>query len=85
MSYLDKYRCNIDMIDDKIMQLLEERFEIVRKIGEEKKLHKSNVFCANREDQVIKRLTKSSSLDDHFVKILWDHIMDHSKIIQYSS
>ena len=79
---IDNLRLGIDIIDNKIAQLLEEREELVKKIGKEKKLTHKNILCKDREDQIIKRLQKNTKLDKLLVKKLRLIIMDHSKIIQ---
>ena len=79
---IDNLRLGIDIIDNKIAQLLEEREELVKKIGKEKKLTSKNILCKGREEQIIKRLQKNTKLDKLLVKKLWLIIMDHSKIIQ---
>ena len=85
MSNLEKYRTVINIIDDKILKLLEERMEIVKKVGEEKKISKINIYCGNREEEILKRLSNSSSLDNKFIKIIWGEIMNYSKLIQYTN
>jgi len=79
---IDNLRLGIDIIDNKIAQLLEEREELVKKIGREKKLASKNILCKSREDEIIKRLQKNTKLDKLLVKNLWLIIMNHSKIIQ---
>lgn len=85
MSNLEKYRISINIIDDQIIKLLEERMEVVKKVGEEKKFNKLDVYCGNREEQILKRLSNSSSLDNKFIKFIWGEIMNYSKLIQYTS
>ena len=75
-------RINIDVIDDKILQLLEQRMELVKMIGYKKKINNINILCQNREDEIFTRLEKNSNLDKIFIKTLWKEIMSYSKIIQ---
>ena len=79
---LDQMRINIDVIDDKILQLLEQRMELVKMIGYKKKINNINILCQNREDEIFTRLEKNSNLDKIFIKTLWKEIMSYSKIIQ---
>lgn len=79
---LDQMRISIDVIDDKILQLLEQRMELVKMIGYKKKINNVNILCQNREDEIFTRLEKKSNLDKIFIKTLWKEIMSYSKIIQ---
>lgn len=79
---IDNLRLGIDIIDNKIAKLLEEREELVKEIGREKKLASKNILCKGREDEIIKRLQNNTKLDKLLVKKLWLIIIDHSKIIQ---
>ncbi len=69
---LKKYREKIDEIDSKIVKLLESRFEMSHKIGEEKLKTGKQVFIPEREQAVLKRLKseiKSSFLSFQIEKI----------------
>ena len=49
MNNLDKHRKEIDKIDDNIIELLEQRFNLVVEIGQYKKENNLPVFDAKRE------------------------------------
>ena len=51
---IEKLRQNINIIDDKIIKLLEDREELVKIIGKEKKFNNINILCQSREDKIIK-------------------------------
>jgi chorismate mutase/prephenate dehydratase len=53
---LDELRKKIDEVDDKILNLLNERASIVKKVGEIKKKIKANFYVPYRETEIIKRL-----------------------------
>ena len=55
---LSEYRDQIDQIDRQIIKLLEERFEVVRGVGEYKKAKGLPVLDAAREKQKLEALTK---------------------------
>ena len=57
-NQLNKYRDQIDQIDRQIIKLLEERFEVVRGVGEYKKAKGFPVLDAAREKQKLEALTK---------------------------
>ncbi|MGC8771478.1 MAG: prephenate dehydratase [Brevinematia bacterium] len=52
MEEISKIRKNIDQIDKKIVELLDERAECVKKIGEYKKQHNIPIYQPEREKQV---------------------------------
>ena len=87
---LDVLRNNINLLDDKILDLLKERAEIVTKIGEQKKSN-SDVVDYEREQQVLNRIlqsTKAKYSKDSIVRI-WREIFKasinlNSMIISFS-
>ena len=52
MNNLDKHRKEIDKIDDNIIELLEQRFNLVVEIGQYKKENNLPVFDAKRESAI---------------------------------
>jgi len=58
---LKKLRQEIDNIDKKILDLLEERMKIVHEVGDLKQELEISVEDLNRENDIIKRLTAQSS------------------------
>ena len=80
---IDLLRDNINLLDDKILDLLKERSEIVTKIGEQKK-SKTNVVDIGREQKVLDRLlrnTKTKYSKDSIVRI-WREIFQASTKLQ---
>lgn len=55
---IEGYRKDIDEIDDKLVELIKERITAAQKIILEKKSMGLSIEDAEREDQIIKRLTK---------------------------
>ena len=49
------YRLQIDEIDDQIMSLIKQRFNITQKIGEWKKANNVVIFQQNRYDEILKK------------------------------
>ncbi|MBO4262679.1 MAG: prephenate dehydratase [Clostridia bacterium] len=83
MDELEKYRRQIDVIDDKISALYLERMRICGKIGEEKNRTKTPVNAAAREKAIINRITASA--DDEmkiYLKQLYTTIFFQSKTYQ---
>ena len=80
---LDVLRNNINALDDRILDLLRERAEIVTEIGKEKKTT-SSVVDYDREQKVLDRIlqhTKAKYLKDSIVRI-WREIFQASTKLQ---
>ena len=80
---LDVLRTNINLLDDKILDLLKERAEIVTEIGEQKKSH-IEVVDYEREQKVLDRIlqsTKAKYSKDSIVRI-WREIFQASTKLQ---
>ena len=50
---LDELRCQIDQIDQNLLQLFEQRMEIVKGVAAYKKENNLPIFHKDREDQII--------------------------------
>ncbi|MDY3113576.1 MAG: prephenate dehydratase [Helicobacter sp.] len=59
---LTHFRAEIDNIDDTILELLERRMEIVKRIGKAKILSKSPIYRPEREKEIIDRLCAKNPL-----------------------
>ena len=80
---LDVLRNNINLLDDKILDLLKERAEIVTEIGEQKKSH-LEIVDYEREQKVLDRIlqsTKAKYSKDSIVRI-WREIFQASTKLQ---
>lgn len=55
MTELEQYRLEIDQIDQEITRLVEQRFEVAKKVAAYKIAHDLPVLDSSREDIVIKR------------------------------
>jgi chorismate mutase/prephenate dehydratase len=72
---LDEIRVQIDSIDDDILQLLEKRVSLVKKVGEIKNKEHSNIYVPSRERSILDRLHNKSqdiphiSIDNIFLEI----------------
>jgi|GEM_PF-401299 len=54
---LKDFRNKIDEIDDKIIELLTQRFSVVKEVGEYKKLHGLEVLNQGREAEILNKIT----------------------------
>lgn len=60
MKSLDECRDAIDAIDDKILELLNQRMEVVKHVGEIKKADGGAIYRPEREKAIVERLTQKS-------------------------
>lgn len=65
MSDLDKYRSEIDKIDNEMAKLFEKRMNMVLKVADYKKKNNINIFHKNREDEVIKKAISNIENKDY--------------------
>ena len=85
---LKKWRDELDKIDEKILKILADRFQITKKIGEYKNKHSLNPFDAEREKEIFKNKNisaKNLNLDQIIVKKIFKIIIkkvkeNHKKI-----
>ena len=71
-------RQNIDFIDDKIYNLLDLRYKIVKEVGQQKRV----VYDRDRETSILNRLKAKEKLNEEFVEKLWRLIFSESYKIQ---
>lgn len=79
---LKELRKDIDSTDDKIIELLAKRKDLIKKISEIKKELNKPVIDEEREQQVTERIkekAKESGLDEKFVASLYDIILENSR------
>lgn len=55
MNELEKYRLEIDAIDQELTRLVEKRFDVAKKVANYKISHDLPVLDASREEKVIQR------------------------------
>lgn len=79
---LEKYRKEIVKIDEKIFQLLESRFEIVRKVGDFKKENNLPVRNKKREQDLIEKMSEKYSMDKNFIAKFYRVIFNNSYEIE---
>jgi len=79
---VDKYRQQIDIIDEKLIMLIEQRMKISFKIGKLKKNTNLMIENIDREEVIRKKLYLYSSLIKEDIDILYDTIFNLSKKYQ---
>lgn len=85
MATLDELRVRIDEIDEKIVQLYEDRMQICKEVGEYKIATGRKVFDKQREKEKIARVasTVADSFNKKGVKELFEQLMSMSRKLQY--
>ena len=74
---LEKYRQQIDEIDKKIIELLAQRLEVVKKIWEYKKEHNIAPLQKSRWEQVLKSRKKIATelwVNENLIEDIWNLI-----------
>lgn len=81
---MENLREKINIVDDKIMELLLERFLIVKDIGKYKKQNNIPILDSSREQKIYSKIEDIYLLDDHrkYIKKIYTEIMTQSKNIQ---
>lgn len=81
---IERLRAEIDTIDSKIVDLLCERFEIVKQIADAKKELQAEIEDDAREREVIEHCkdVAGDRLEEDFIKELVRVILSYSKKIQ---
>lgn len=88
MNQLDDYRREIDKYTDEIVELIAEREELCRRIGQYKSIRGLPAYDANREKEIFKRVEKRAkelgldTEDREFLKDVFILIMKRSKEVQ---
>ncbi len=84
MTQLTEYRSEIDLIDKKLVELLEKRLDLSKKIGLYKKERNMEILNLEREQQVLEsnlKLVKNHNYKTYISEIL-KAIMEESKKLQ---
>ena len=82
---LASYRVKINEIDDKLINLLNERANLVLEIGNVKKQLNIDVIQPQREAEIFQRLkSKSTIFTSSSIEAIWKEIISASRVIQDS-
>ncbi len=81
---LDVLRVKIDEVDEKIVSLLNERAEVVLKIGKTKSTDGTCTYVPNRESQVLERVSKINPgpLPDQTIRAIYRELMSGSFVLE---
>jgi chorismate mutase len=84
MEEIEILRKEIDKIDDKIVDLLNMRAEIVAEIGNIKRKIGLEVLNPQREEEILKRVKKKSILlKNTSIEAIWKEILNACRLIQF--
>ena len=78
---LENLRKEIDIVDDKIVELFAKRFEIVKQIGVLKKENKIDIVDNKRFQKVlekVKNLAEKNGISKKFIHEIYEKIHDYS-------
>ncbi len=78
-------RKEIDLLDDMLILLLSQRHELVREIGQWKKLHRHPIANPRREKEIMKKrfaLLQDTGLDRQFVRDIYRIVFRESRTAQ---
>jgi chorismate mutase len=78
---LNKLRWEIDIIDKQIINLLAQRFDIVKKISKYKKENNMEALQPERWNKLLKekiKLWEKNKLNNNFIKDVWNRIHKES-------
>jgi monofunctional chorismate mutase len=84
---LDKLRDKINLIDKELVELIEQRMEIVTSIAEYKKKNNMEIHDSNREKVVIERakaLLKDENLGEYLTVFFFVKMYFHSEIVLHT-
>lgn len=81
---LDAFRAEIDDIDEKIVSLLNQRAEVVLKIGKTKSVDGTCTYVPNRESQVLDRVSELNPgpLPDQTIRAIYRELMSGSFVLE---
>ena len=80
---INELREKIDTIDNQIIELLDERFDVAKAIGEEKKKNNIQVLDSKREQVILDKVdSKASKEHAEYIKQIYIKIMEESKECQ---
>ena len=81
---IKRLRKKIDSIDDKILQLLNERIDVAKEIGKMKSAGKKDIYVPRREKNILKRLQENNKggLPDKDLMDIFQNILKVSRSMQ---
>ncbi|MDD5770457.1 MAG: chorismate mutase [Candidatus Gracilibacteria bacterium] len=81
MQELQTYRNQIDEIDTEIIELFAKRLEVVKKVGEYKKIHNIPTLQPARWQEILEKIKKNAGkfgIEEYFIENIWNEIHKES-------
>jgi chorismate mutase-like protein len=84
LQAIEEYRVSIDALDLRLLELLNERTQVVEQIGRVKRAAKLPIYEPRREEQVFENITTHNGgpLSPEAVKRIFERIIDEMRTIQ---
>ena len=81
---LESLRCQIDAVDERILELVGERVRLVLRVGELKRQSGAAVYDPDRERDVLERLTRRvvPPVDRETVQRVFERLIDESRRLE---
>lgn len=79
---LEKYRQEIDQIDHEIIQLLDQRLELVKQVGAYKRQSNVAVLDQKRESEIMMKIQKGQLNNEQEIMDIYQQIMQITKGMQ---
>jgi len=76
---IEQLREKIDRVDDRILEAIEERVELAKKVGMVKRKKGLPLVDQEREQKVLSTMTGKTKLDKQFVKKIFRDIMEYCR------
>ena len=76
---VEHFREKIDRVDGRILELIEERVDIARKIGAIKRKKGLPIVDQEREQKILSNVTGKTMLNKQFVKQIFREIMEYCR------
>lgn len=86
MNELENYRREIDALDEKLIDLLVRRFQIVQAVGEYKGRTGTNVVQSERAEEVKNRVAQMAAaqgLSPDLVRKMYEMMIDHAHELEH--
>lgn len=81
---INQLRNQIDCLDNKIIELLEQRMQIAKQIGKLKNKLGHPITNPQREEEILQRLSEHSSLSYEQIRLVYQSIFHLTKSLQES-
>lgn len=85
MPQLQNFRNQIDQIDAELIELLAQRFEVVKKVWEYKKLNNLPPLQPGRWQEVLnskKKLAEEKGISPVFIENIWNEIHEYALTLE---